>query len=546
MRKIKHRGAARRHRRPQRQAARAHARARRSSRSSRAGCRRPSSQAADAYRKARSRRRAARASAAARPAARARAPPPRGRSAATRRPSAASAAALARASRRAAPVAVPPRARRASRRCAALPPPRARDRHVARDDPRARDRGHRRGAVLQRDDQDRRPARARSTTCASARTSSPASTSRSCYLRDYPHKELGAQLFGTLREISPEGAQEEAATAASRPGTRIGAGRHRGDLRPATCAAQDGYTRVVVNALGNRDDTREVTRARARAGPAAAAHARPRPPARRQQRAASARSRPPTATATRPRRAPTWRWTRATARCSRSAPTRASTPTCSPSRSRRRRYDALNSEANGAPLFNRAIAAAYPTGSTFKPITAMAALESGLITPTHDDLRRRRVQARPADVPERQGRQLRPARRCRSALKVSSDVFFYKLGERANARGPIIQDWAKQARPRPPDRDRHPGRVRRPGARPQVARRGLREVPEVRQARTRCTAQTLAALYKCGGIERPWSTGDNVNLAVGQGDLQATPLQMATAYSAIANGGTVVRAAPRP
>ena len=36
--------------------------------------------------------------------------------------------------------------------------------------------------------------------------------------------------------------------------------------------------------------------------------------------------------------------------------------------------------------------------------------------------------------------------------------------------------------------------------------------------------------------------GDNVNLAVGQGDVQATPLQMAVAYSAIANGGRV----PRP
>ena len=54
--------------------------------------------------------------------------------------------------------------------------------------------------------------------------------------------------------------------------------------------------------------------------------------------------------------------------------------------------------------------------------------------------------------------------------------------------------------------------------------------------------QTTAALYRCGGIERPWSAGDNVNLATGQGDLLATPLQMATAYSALANGGTV----PRP
>ena len=35
--------------------------------------------------------------------------------------------------------------------------------------------------------------------------------------------------------------------------------------------------------------------------------------------------------------------------------------------------------------------------------------------------------------------------------------------------------------------------------------------------------------------------GDNVNLAVGQGDLQTNPLQMAVAYAAIANGGDVVR-----
>ena len=39
---------------------------------------------------------------------------------------------------------------------------------------------------------------------------------------------------------------------------------------------------------------------------------------------------------------------------------------------------------------------------------------------------------------------------------------------------------------------------------------------------------TTEALYACGGIERRWSGGDNVNLAVGQGDLQATPLQLAT------------------
>ena len=47
-------------------------------------------------------------------------------------------------------------------------------------------------------------------------------------------------------------------------------------------------------------------------------------------------------------------------------------------------------------------------------------------------------------------------------------------------------------------------------------------------------------LFRKNLTDRPWTPGDNINLAVGQGDLQANPLQMAVAYSAIANGGYVV------
>src|SRR5205807_9802621 len=40
---------------------------------------------------------------------------------------------------------------------------------------------------------------------------------------------------------------------------------------------------------------------------------------------------------------------------------------------------------------------------------------------------------------------------------------------------------------------------------------------------------------------RNWCPGDDLNMSIGQGDVGVTPLQLATAYSAIANGGTVWR-----
>ena len=127
------------------------------------------------------------------------------------------------------------------------------------------------------------------------------------------------------------------------------------------------------------------------------------------------------------------------------------------------------------------------------------------------------------------------------ALKVSSDIFFYQLGARADAQGPRRSSAGRAARLRPQDRDRPAGRGGRawcPTASGATRRYAKYEtcVEKDQPADRRRTA----ALYKCGGIERTWTTGDNVNLAVGQGDLQATPLQVAVAYSALANGGTIV------
>src|ERR1044072_7370714 len=47
-------------------------------------------------------------------------------------------------------------------------------------------------------------------------------------------------------------------------------------------------------------------------------------------------------------------------------------------------------------------------------------------------------------------------------------------------------------------------------------------------------------LYRKGLVEGPWSAGYNAQLATGQGSLQTNPLQMAIAYAALGNGGTIV------
>jgi penicillin-binding protein 2 len=354
------------------------------------------------------------------------------------------------------------------------------------------------------------------------------------YLRDYPHNELAAQLFGTTREISPAELKMKRYEGVE-PGTRIGADGLE-EKYDKYLRGKDGFTRIVINALGERDDRRPQKRVEPRQGQRlritldldlqrAANDA-----IKRGVEAASANgARAGAFVAMDPRNGEVLALG--------SYPSFDANEFAKPIS--QKRYDELNSEDNGAPLFNRAIAATYPTGSTFKPITAMAALEEGVITPTtpiHDDGEFElgdRVFKNAEDASY--GTLTLP-----SALTVSSDVFFYELGLQMNGQGPVLQDWAHRL-----------GLGRRTGIDIPGEFEGL--IPDSKWRNEgydkylECTEKekvppyTTEALYACGGIERPWTAGDNVNLAVGQGDLQATPLQMAEAYSVIVNGGKVVR-----
>ena len=261
------------------------------------------------------------------------------------------------------------------------------------------------------------------------------------FLRSYPHDELAAQLFGTLREISPDELKSKKLPRRRR-GHAHRQGRHRGDLRPLPARPGRLHARRHQRARQPRRPPRGHA-PRAPAGPAPAPDARPRPPARRQQRAQAARSRPPTATATPPRRAPTWRWTRPTARCWRSAPTRASTPTCSPSRCRRRRSTSstrrrtarrCSTARSPRPIRPARRSSRSPRWPRWRRASSRPRRRSST---TASSSSARRSSATPRNA--RYGSLAMPR-----ALQVSSDVFFYTLGERANSRGPIIQRWARR------------------------------------------------------------------------------------------------------
>jgi penicillin-binding protein 2 len=178
--------------------------------------------------------------------------------------------------------------------------------------------------------------------------------------------------------------------------------------------------------------------------------------------------------------------------------------------------NALYRDPIAAPLTDRAIAGLYPTGSTFKLITALAALESGTITPSTSIYDGGSLTVGGQSFQNAGGASYGSLTLV-PALQVSSDVFFYTLGLDMWNTGQL-QHWAHKLGIGRPSRLDLPG-----------ATEGL--LP---------TQQWRNRLYKEGETDRPWSAGDNIQLATGQGDLQTNPLQMAIAYAALANGGTVV------
>jgi len=183
------------------------------------------------------------------------------------------------------------------------------------------------------------------------------------------------------------------------------------------------------------------------------------------------------------------------------------------------------------PLLNRAFESSYPPGSTFKAISAISAVSLGILSPTE------LIDGPPeitlfGTVFPNFGKENNGVITLPTALEVSSDTYFYQVGDRfwhlhdaavsqsSNANSGLQQqEWADKF-----------GFSSLTGI----------DIPGEVKGRVPTPSWKKAYFSQYDPAQETWLPGDNINMAVGQGNLLVTPLQMAVAYSAIANGGDLV------
>jgi penicillin-binding protein 2 len=165
------------------------------------------------------------------------------------------------------------------------------------------------------------------------------------------------------------------------------------------------------------------------------------------------------------------------------------------------------------PLINKPVAGLYPPGSTFKPMVALAALESGAVTPDFKTTCTGKI---------RFGNRYFHCWRehghgtldMHGAIKNSCDVYFYTIAQKIGVDG--IAEMAN--------------------------RFGLGQINGIDlPGEKKGLIPTVA--WKRRVYRQPWHPGETLSVAIGQGYVTATPLQLAVMAARIANGGLAV--APR-
>lgn len=187
--------------------------------------------------------------------------------------------------------------------------------------------------------------------------------------------------------------------------------------------------------------------------------------------------------------------------------------------------------AKNFPSLDRATIGTYPPGSTFKPLTAIAAMEERLLQP-YAYQPCTGVYTAPEDKSHQQFHNWDPSVNQQmdlpTALAYSCDTYFYALGNAfyllPDDRGQPLQKWARAF-----------GFGGTSGSDLGPESSGL--VPTIEWRHRMFSPQRDPC---CWQVDRLWKPGNSIQLAIGQGDLLVTPLQMARFYAAIANGGKLV------
>lgn len=179
-----------------------------------------------------------------------------------------------------------------------------------------------------------------------------------------------------------------------------------------------------------------------------------------------------------------------------------------------RDYDEIEADSR-SPQLNRATQGLYPPGSTFKVLSAIAALEEGVIDANTTftctgvfELGGQEFACNNHDTPMTLD--------VTQAIKYSCNTFFYNVGQRLT--GEHLEDWCD--------------------------RFGLGNVTgiEIDESTGHAAGPTYRDIMrKADPTLREWQGGDDVNAAIGQSDNAFTPLQLANYMAAVINGGTLYK-----
>jgi len=179
-------------------------------------------------------------------------------------------------------------------------------------------------------------------------------------------------------------------------------------------------------------------------------------------------------------------------------------------------------EEPSQPLFNRAIAGQYPSGSTIKPMIAGAALEENIVTPSTTVYDPGQItvvnQYDPSIVYNFLDWKAHGLVNIYSAIAQSCDVYFYTVG---GGYGKI--DGLGISR-----------------IKKYLELFGLGAVPAIDLPGAKAGLVPDPS-WKQSAKNEQWFLGDTYHVSIGQGDLLVTPLQMALAIGAIANGGQILK-----